>query len=96
VWRTAFSSLSLENCPAASSSAFRTIVSSLTFPAACFALCAAALRDDFDSFRRLKTERDLTTGPSGGRGRNDEGLTSDCGDNEGMRGEAKGLARDDC
>jgi len=99
VWRVTFSSLCFENCPAASSSAIRTIVSSLIFPAACFALCAVALRDDFDSFRTesgLKTERDLTTGGSGGRGRNDELLTSECGDDEGMRGEGKGLVRDDC
>jgi hypothetical protein len=98
VWRTTFSSLSLENCPAASSSAIRTIVSSLTFPAVCFALCAVALRDDFDSFRTesgLKAERDLTMGISGGRGRNDEELTSDSGNDEGMRGKVKALARDD-
>ena len=45
-----FSSLSLEKCPAGSSSAIRTIVSSsLIFPAASFALCAVPLRNDFDS-----------------------------------------------
>src|SRR5260370_29694060 len=83
-WRASSSPLT---CPTASPSAIRTIVSSLPFPAACFELCAVALRDDLNSFGTesgLKPERDLT-GASEGRGRNDGALTrdDDGGDDDG-------------